>query len=128
MMYLGWTISVGGVAGYGLARDIPTMVAIGIVAGGFSAIGQAIWGTMMHTLVPNEVLGRVYSLDMLTAAGILPVANAVAGIAASAFGARPTLIVAGVFSAAVNLVFLFAWRGMRGSESDGSMRPSDALA
>ena len=91
VMYLGWTISVGGVAGYGLARDVPTMLAIGIVAGGFSAVGQAIWGTMMHTL-------------------------------------RPTLIVAGVFSAIVNLAFLIAWPGMRGSESDGSMRPSDALA
>ncbi|NUR76970.1 MAG: hypothetical protein HOQ28_11895, partial [Thermoleophilia bacterium] len=80
------------------------------------------------TLVPNHMLGRVSSLDHVTAAGIIPVANAAAGIVASGVGARPTLVGAGVFSASSTLVFLAVWPSMRASEHDGSMARSDAFA
>jgi MFS family permease len=128
VMYLGWTVSLGAVAGYGLARNVPMLLALSLGGGCGSGVGQAIWGTMMHTLVPNHMLGRVSSLDHLTAAGIIPVANAGAGIVASTIGARPTLVGAGAFSSATTLVFLLAWPGMRASESDGSMRASKSLA
>src|SRR4051812_3305370 len=128
VMYLGWVVSVTSTMGFGLAGNVATLVVLALLGGCGSAVGQSIWGTMMHTLVPNEVLGRVYSLDHLTAVAIIPVATAGAGFLASAAGARATLVAAGAFSAAVTLLFLVAWPGMRASERDGSMRRSGALA
>jgi len=128
VMYLGWVVSTVATMGFGLARNVATLVVLALVGGGGSAVGQAICGTMMHTLVPNELPGRVYSLDHLSAVAIIPAANAGAGIVASAVGARVTLASAGAFSAAVTLLFLVAWPGMRASERDGSMRHSGALA
>jgi MFS family permease len=128
VMYLGWTASLSAIAGYGLARNVPALLALAVGGGYGSGVGQAIWGTMMHTLVPNHMLGRVSSLDHLTAAGILPMANAAAGIIATAVGARPTLVAAGVFSASATVLFLVVWPGMRASETDGSMRPSQTFA
>ena len=128
VMYLGWTVSLSAVAGYGLAGNVPTLLALALGGGCGSGVGQAIWGTMLHTLVPNHMLGRVSSLDHVTAAGMIPVANAAAGIVASGVGARPTLVGAGVFSASSTLVFLAVWPSMRASEHDGSMARSDAFA
>jgi MFS family permease len=128
VMYLGWVVSTAATMGFGLAGNVSMLVALALVGGGGSAVGQAIWGTMMHTLVPNELLGRVYSLDHLTAVAVIPAANAGSGIVASAVGARATLAFAGAFSAAATLLFLVAWPGMRASERDGSMRRSGALA
>ena len=128
VMYLGWTVSVGCTGLYGIAANVPTLVALAAAGGCGSAYGQATWGTMMHTLVPNELLGRVSSLDMLTAAGILPLATAAAGAVASVAGARPTLLAAGGFSALATVGFLVLWPGMRDSERDGSMQTSEALA
>lgn len=127
-MYAGWTASLTAMAGYGLARNVPTLLALALGGGCGSAVGTATWGTMMHTLVPRELLGRVYSLDWLSAYGIVPVINVAAGVVASAAGARPTLVVAAAFSGSVTLLFPYLWPGMRDSERDGSMRVSAPLA
>lgn len=126
--YVGWTASVACTGLYGVVTHVPELTLLAAAGGAGSAFGQAIWGTMMHTLVPNEMLGRVYSLDMFTAAGILPLANIAVGGVASALGARTTLVAAGAFSAVVTLGFVVFWPRIRETETDGSMLPLDALA
>jgi hypothetical protein len=74
----------------------------------------------MQTLVPNELLGRVSSLDwMITILGA-PISFLVVGPLAAAFGADAVLIVAGILGACSALAFMLM-PGARGPEQDGSL-------
>jgi hypothetical protein len=56
--------------------------------------------------VPSALLGRVTSLDFFVSIGLTPLSFALVGPLAAAIGARPTLLSAGIASAAGILVFL----------------------
>ena len=125
VMYGGWTICCLAIAGYGLATNVPELVVLGLLFGLGLAFGQAIWGTMMHRLVPREVLGRVTSLDYLTAISMMPISFMAVGFVAGGVGTRATLVGAGLLSG-IATVLALALPGMRDSERDGSMA-SDPL-
>ena len=124
VMYAGWTLFLVAIAAYGIGTSIPELVAFAFIGGTGLAIGQAIWGTMVHRLVPRELLGRVSSLDLVSALSLMPVYMATVGFVAAAIGARTTLIAAGSVGAAITLVFLAATPGLRDSENDGTMTTS----
>jgi hypothetical protein len=65
-----------------------------------------IWNTLMHTLVPGELLGRVSSLDWFVSIGLIPVSFALTGPIAEVAGAQATLIGAGVLGA-IGMMGLF---------------------
>ena len=70
--------------------------------------------------MPNELLGRVSSLDwMITILGA-PISFLVVGPPAAAFGADAVLIVAGILGAGSALAFMLM-PGARGPEQDGSL-------
>ena len=94
VMYLAWAIVGFMIAGYGLATGIAQLVALGFLARLATAIGQAIWATMIHQHVPRELLGRVSSLDWLLSSSLMPAAMITIGILANAIGARETLVLA----------------------------------
>jgi hypothetical protein len=81
---------------------------------------------MMHRLVPGEMLGRVTSLDLVSALSLMPAYLAVIGFIAEWIGVRATLVGAGSIGAVITMAFLLATPGLRTSEHDGSMLP-DAL-
>ena len=120
VMYGGWTICCFAIAGYGVATNVPELVVLGLLFGLGLAFGQAIWGTMMHRLVPREVLGRVISLDYLTAISMMPISFMAVGFVAGGVGTRATLVGAGLLSG-IATVLALAIPGMRDSERDGSM-------
>jgi hypothetical protein len=94
------------IAGYGLGTNVAELVAFGFVGGLGISFGQAIWGTMMHRLVPRALLGRVTSIDWLTSLSLMPIASAGAGLIAASVGARATLVGAGLFSGIGTVLFL----------------------
>jgi hypothetical protein len=96
------------------------MVLLGFVAGSGLALGQAIWGTMLHRLVPRELLGRVTSLDWLVSTSLMPLSMIVVGFVGDSIGARTTLVVAGLASGALTLLFAFAVPAVRSPERQGS--------
>jgi MFS family permease len=120
VMYLSWAACVFTIALYGVATNVPELVALAFVFGLTIAWGQAIWGTMMHRLVPRELLGRVTSIDYVTAFALMPVSSVAVGFVAAGAGTRATLIGAGILSGTVTVAAL-ALPGMRDSERDGSM-------
>jgi hypothetical protein len=71
--------------------------------------------TLIQTHVPNELLGRVSSLDWLVSFGLTPVSFALAGPAAEAFGVETTMLVAGVGGATLTAAFLLV-PGIRNPE------------
>src|SRR5439155_22859396 len=94
--YVGWTFSIGVIVAYGLSQNVPELVCFGFAGGIGMALGNAIWGTLMHTHVPRHILGRVTSIDWMVSLSLWPVGAAASGAVANAVGARATLVGAGV--------------------------------
>jgi uncharacterized membrane protein len=126
-MLITWALQCLAVAGYAIAAGAWEFALISLLSGAFGAVGNVVWGTLMKTLVPNELLGRVSSLDWLVSIGLIPVSFAITGPIAAAIGVRTTLIVAGLVAAGGMLAFL-AVPGLRDPERDRSLptraRPS----
>lgn len=122
-MYIAWTLSTLAVAGYGLAHAPWQAMLACFLFNALETGGTIVWATTKQRFVPRNLLGRVSSLDWFISIGLLPLSFALTGPAANLFGARHTLIGAGVLGAIVTLSFLFL-PGMRSVEGtapeDGS--------
>jgi Na+/melibiose symporter-like transporter len=82
------------------------MCLIALVSFGLGTLGMMVWNTMMNTLVPVEMLGRVSSFDWFISTGLIPLSFAVTGPVAELLGARTTLALSGLLGA-LTLVFMF---------------------
>jgi MFS family permease len=82
------------------------MCLIALVSFGLGTAGMVVWNTMMNTLVPTEMLGRVSSFDWFVSMGLIPLSFAVTGPVAELLGARTTLALSGLLGA-LTLAFLF---------------------
>jgi hypothetical protein len=113
-MWAAW--GVGTVLDIGLAISTAAwqMCAIAFFSFGFATAGMVVWSTLVNTLVPAEMLGRVSSLDWFVSIGLTPLSFAITGPVAEVLGARETLAVAGALGA---LTFLFLFiPGVRSPE------------
>jgi hypothetical protein len=79
---------------------------------GLEAAGTIAWATAKQTLVPDELLGRVSSVDWFISIALVPLSYALAAPVATAIGARETLMGAGILGAVVTFAFLYL-PGMR---------------
>jgi predicted MFS family arabinose efflux permease len=102
-MWAAW--GVGTVLDIGLAISSAAwqMCAIAFFSFGFATAGMVVWSTLVNTLVPAEMLGRVSSLDWFVSIGLTPLSFALTGPVAEWLGARTTLGLAG----AVGLLTFF---------------------
>jgi hypothetical protein len=115
VMFTAWSLESLLLIGYALATGVWSFAVISLIGGGLAALGNVIWGTLMNTLVPAELRGRVSSFDWLVSVGLIPVSFAITGPIAAAAGTETTLIVAGSLSAAAMIAFL-AVPGVRDPE------------
>lgn len=120
-MYIGWTAFLTAITAYGIGTSIAELACFAFLGGAGLSLGNAIWGTMMHRLVPRELLGRVTSIDLFFAFSLMPLYTLLVGLIAASAGARATLITAGATGALICLGFLIATPGLRDSEHDGTM-------
>jgi len=111
--YVGWGVSIFMIGAYGLGRNEAELLVFGFVGGAGMAIGNGIWGTLMHTLVPRALLGRVTSIDWMMSLSLMPVAAAVSGVIAGTVGARTTLVAAGLLGGGVCSLFLLGSADLR---------------
>lgn len=105
-MFAGWALQSLTLAGFALAHQAWLFAAISLAGGACGAVANVVWGTMMKTRVPNDLLGRVASLDWLVSIGLVPVSFALTGPLAGLLGARVTLLCGGVVAAGTLLFFL----------------------
>ena len=120
-MYATWTVGVALLAGYGLMTSLWHAILVGALSAALFEVGQIIWVTLLQTLVPRHLLGRVSSLDWLVSTGLVPVSFALTGPVAGAFGPGPTMIGAGLLGAVLMGALLFV-PGVR----DPERAPADA--
>jgi MFS family permease len=119
-MYLAWTVAVGALVGYAFAGAVWQAMVVSFVEHGAASAGMIVWMTLMHNLVPKELMGRVSGLDWQISIGLVPVSFALTGWVAEHVGVRETLLWGGILSAALSLAFLFL-PGMRDTERDGTL-------
>jgi MFS family permease len=117
-MYLVWSVGVALMAGYGLMTALWQALLIGFLVNALFEVGQIIWVTLLQTLVPRRLLGRVSSLDWLVSTGLVPVSFALTGPVAAALGPSTTMIGAGLVGAFFMGILVFV-PGVRDPERRG---------
>jgi predicted MFS family arabinose efflux permease len=124
-LYLAWAIALFAMVGLGIAHAVWQAMLVAVVSESALTVLIVLWYTVMQRLVPQELLGRVSSLDwMMTTAGV-PLSFAIVGPAAAAYGARTVLVAAGILGGATTLAFMFV-PGARDPERDGRLAEAAA--
>lgn len=67
---------------------------------------EAFWNSAIQREVPRDLQGRVFSIDHMGSAGLMPLGMALVGPAVHLFGEKPLLIGASVFHVIICLVVL----------------------
>jgi MFS family permease len=99
IMYAGWTAAGVFAAVAGLAPHLVVVAAMAAGLGFGIGLGNVIWFTLVQELVPNRMLGRVFSVDVLVSTGLFPTSIAVSGPIVGAVGGPATLVAGGLASA-----------------------------
>ena len=96
VMLLMWGLGSLPFAIVGLAGALWVVCAALFVVGAALSAGLVIWGTLLQRRVPEDLRGRVSSLDFFVSLALMPVSMAIAGPAGAAFGIAAVFLVAGV--------------------------------
>ncbi len=118
VMYLGFSLGVAGMAGYGVMTALWQALIIAAVTNALFELGDVIWTTMLQQLVPRGFLGRVSSLDWMLSTGLVPVSYALVGPVSAVLGVGPTMV-AGALIGALAMVSLLVVPGVRDPERVG---------
>ncbi|HUH08658.1 MAG TPA: MFS transporter [Egibacteraceae bacterium] len=106
VMFISEALGLSALIGFGLMTSLWQAVIAGLLAHTTFALTEIIWTTTMQLHVPRNMLGRVSSLDWMTAIGVAPIGLAMAGPLGQALGARTVLVGAGLFGCAAILALL----------------------
>lgn len=124
--FLSWAIATLAMSPIGFATATWQLMLLSIVIVGGLTLGNLIWFTLMGALVPNEMLGRVSSLDMMVSFSLAPVSNALTGPLALLAGVRNTLLGAGILGAVVGVAALLVPGVLDPEKADASPAPTSA--
>ena len=105
-IFLSWAIATLAMTPIGYATAAWQLMVLSIVIVSGLTLGNLLWFTLMGTLVPNDMLGRVTSLDLMVSFSLTPVSNALTGPVAALAGVRNTHHGAGILGALVGVVVL----------------------
>lgn len=119
-MFSVWGIGVLLIGSFALLQSVWQAMLVSFVMSAMFTAGMIVWGTLMHRLVPSELLGRVSSLDWLVSTALVPVSFILTGPIADAIGVDTTLLFAGLIGSALTFAFL-ALPGLHDTERDGSI-------
>jgi hypothetical protein len=106
LLFVVLAAKVAAVGLFGFATSAATAMVASFLMGAASTVGLVVWMTLLHERVQGDLLGRVNSIDWLVSTSLMPVALAVVGPLADAFGARALLVAVGFGGALLVLSFL----------------------
>jgi hypothetical protein len=95
-MVLGWAFGIGCIAIVGLARSVWLAALAVFVWNLLLWGGEILWLTLLGLTVPNQIRGRVSSIDFLGSFFLIPLSMALTGPIAALISPRTVLVVAGV--------------------------------
>lgn len=104
--YVMWAAGTLAIAGYALATHLWELMIFTFLMEAFTTAGMIVWASLLQSKVPNNLLGRVSSVDWLVSSSLIPLSLGITGPISNHFGARTTLLGAGFLGAAAILSFL----------------------
>jgi MFS family permease len=114
-MYALFAFGVTDLVFYALTSAPWQAMVIAAIAEAALTAGVLVWNTLLQRAVPNELLGRVRSVESVAAFALTPVAMAVVGPAAELVGVRAVMAAGGILGAALTLAVVLL-PGMRETE------------
>ena len=117
VMFLGFSLGVAGMAGYGVMTALWQALVVAAVTNALFELGDIIWTTMLQQRVPRTFLGRVSSLDWLLSTGLVPISYALVGPVSTVLGPGPTMV-GGALVGAMMMISLMFVPGVRDPEHD----------
>ena len=124
LLFLVLAGKVAAVGLFGVATSAATAMVASFLMGALSTVGLVVWMTLIHERVQGDLLGRVNSIDWLVSTSLMPVALAVVGPLADAFGARALLVAVGVGGAMLVLSFLLVPGVLAGEKLGDRLEPT----
>ena len=120
-MYTAWGIGMALMLPYAFLTEVWHAAIVEAFAFGLFTCGMVVWGTLMHRLVPTDLLGRVTSLDWMVSTALLPVSFALTGPVAAVIGLDATFLWSGILGALATFGVLLV-PGIRDPEQNGALR------
>jgi MFS family permease len=96
------------ISGFGLSRSFPLSVALLLASGVFDNVSVVLRSTLLQTLTPRHLLGRVAGVNAIFIGSSNEVGAFESGVAARLIGAVPAVLLGGFVPIVV--VALIAWR------------------
>ena len=106
LMYGSTALAALMLGSFGLLPPVWLLLAAALINGAALEAAHLIWTNSLQSMVPNEQLGRVVSIDALGSFGLLPIGLALAGWATERLGPPAVFILGGLFTAVVALAAL----------------------
>jgi len=89
---------------YGLHLPLWVLILAALINGIALQGGALAWTHLLQEKVPNEQLGRVFSIDQLGSTGLMPIGMFVAGWATGLIGPSPVFLIGGTLTALAGLL------------------------
>ena len=99
---------------FSLSRSFPLSVALLVPVGFCMMLEMASSNTLIQTMVPDELRGRVMSFYSMMLLGMAPFGSLIAGAAANRIGAPLTVTLGGVVCLCGAIIFKVKWPALRG--------------
>ena len=121
----GWTMMISValygvcISTFGLSRSFPLSVGMLALSGMFDNVSVVLRATLLQTLTPRELLGRVAAVNAIFIGSSNEIGAFESGVAARLLGAVPAVVLGGLVPIVV--VAITAWRvqGLRQLERIG---------
>ncbi|WP_405064037.1 MFS transporter [Kribbella sp. NBC_01505] len=110
IMTLIWGFGALPIVVLGIARDLWVMAAGAALVGASGSAAMVIWGTLLQRRVPDQLRGRISSLDFFVSLLLMPVSMALAGPAGALLGVPAVFVIAGVGPAVICLFVVYFGR------------------
>ncbi|MGE3274147.1 MAG: MFS transporter [Vicinamibacterales bacterium] len=112
-MAIGTLVFGSALAAFGLSRDLMLSLALLPAIGAGFMIALAATNTVVQTLVPEELRGRVMAFYATAFLGMAPIGSLLAGVVADRIGTAPTIVGGGICCALAGLWFFRALPELR---------------
>ncbi|MGB4860870.1 MAG: MFS transporter [Tepidiformaceae bacterium] len=112
----------------GLSMQLFSAVIAATIMGSSQAMFMALSAVLIQEIIPDHIRGRVMSLYLMSAGGIMAIMNLSFGAIADRVGAPVLFMVPGVIFVAITLLSLLAGTQLRYIYRNGRPAPAPALA
>jgi DHA3 family tetracycline resistance protein-like MFS transporter len=106
IMYLCLALAAISLALFGIHLPLWALVAAALVNGVALELEHLAWLNLLQEKIPNEQLGRVFSIDAIGSFALLPVGLALVGWGVETFGPQTMFLVGGGLTALISLAVL----------------------